>query len=159
MLTDGANNLGSGPMRLWHFALVAMILAPVGVTPAVADGMLVHSHHMHSSVFFSHSHWLGGFNNFNKFSSFDRFSRFSRFNRDQAFGLAGGQSFGLVGDGFFGVSGDGVANPSYIVIPPPSSGPVRMAMSRPVTEERPTVETTASGVTIIRGPGSHHLTP
>jgi hypothetical protein len=154
-------------MRVWHFALVAMILVPVGVTPAVASGMSSHTHHMHSHVFFR-SHWINRLNNFDNlnnfgtfstFSTFNSFDRFNRFDGNSSFGLAGGQSFGLAGDGFFGVSTDGIANPGYVVVAAPTSAPVRMAMSRPAIEERPTVETTASGVTIIRGPGSHHLTP
>ena len=152
-------------MRLWHFALIAMILVPVGVTPAVASGTSFQTHHMHLGVFFGRSHWLSRFNNFNNFSNFSNFNRFSsfdrfsRFDRNRSLGLADNPSFGLFGGGFLGVSADCIGNPGFVVVAAPTSAPVRMAMSRPVTEERPTVETTASGVTIIRGPGSHHLTP
>ncbi|HZS82104.1 MAG TPA: hypothetical protein VFA50_04490 [Stellaceae bacterium] len=49
--------------------------------------------------------------------------------------------------------------PGIVIIGAPSSSPAP-SMPRPTAEEeRPTVETTASGVTIIRGPGSHHLPP
>jgi hypothetical protein len=130
-------------MRLWLVVLVAVILAPFGIAPAVADGMSFHSHSIRPG-FVSRHH-----------------RHFNRFDRSHAFGIADNGFFGsgLVGNGFFGDAGfglpaEGTTNPAYIIV---ASSGAPMPMSRPVAEERPTVETTASGVAIIRGPGSHHL--
>jgi hypothetical protein len=57
-------------------------------------------------------------------------------------------------DGDWAWNGGGAA-------PPPASAPNYLLPPRPrfATEERPSVETTSQGVTIIRGPGSHHVAP
>jgi hypothetical protein len=59
------------------------------------------------------------------------------------------------GSGYGYGSGYGISAPPVVVIdrePPP-------APPRPAAEARPSVETTPSGVQIVRGPGSRHVAP
>jgi hypothetical protein len=79
------------------------------------------------------------------------FPRFSRWAGGYGNGFGGGYGYyGLGGYDLGGyIDGAGASAPGQAVIamaPPPRSP----------GDDRPTVETTTSGVTIIRGPGSHH---
>jgi len=67
--------------------------------------------------------------------------------------FAGGFGYGALGDvgGFPAAS----AEPRVIVVAMPAAS----ATPRRPEDERPTVEQTASGVTIIRGPGAHTYAP
>ena len=47
--------------------------------------------------------------------------------------------------------------PVIIMVAPPQAAPPKPR--RPATEARATVEKTPEGVTVIRGPGSHHIAP
>jgi hypothetical protein len=118
-----------------------------------------------------------------RFARFNRFSRFSDrrfrnrfdgefnngffpfgFGSDFGFPIGFGGDFGFPigfgGDfGFpFGSWGDfGWPSPSTQLIQPAVTGDPPAAAPRPQRYEPPTVETTSSGVTIVRGPGSRHF--
>jgi hypothetical protein len=67
--------------------------------------------------------------------------------------------WGYFPDWDWGWGGDWAANGGNAVAPP---APAFLPPPRPAgyaADTRPSVETTAQGVTIIRGPGSHHLAP
>ena len=89
-------------------------------------------------------------------------TRFGGFANNGFFGGRGfgdrGFGGGYWGGGYFGGTGYDLGG---FVDPPagPAREPTVIAMApppRPLGDDRATVETTASGVTIIRGPGSHH---
>ena len=149
--------------------LVALAAAPAMANQMVVRGSVPHHHHFffrHSHVFFRNSNQVAlfGQNPFFPNSFSPTFTLASPFiAQPLPFGTwAGGWGAGTFGGGFGapvalgegGGFGDGGAavEPRVIVVAAPFAGqPQRQA-----EYERPTVEQTASGVTIIRGVGSHH---
>ena len=135
--------------------------------PALANQMVVHGsvpHHHHHHVFFHHHNRIFFASPVNPFFS-PTFTLASPFiAQPLPFGTwAGGWGSGAFGGGFgapvalggvggFPDSSGAAAEPRVIVVAAPFGG----APPRPPEAERPTVEQTASGVTIIRGVGSHH---
>jgi len=115
----------------------------------------------------SGAHFFAGFGSGRRFLADGRFGHFNRFSRfsDRRFRnrFDGGFNngffpFGFSGDfGFpFGSWGDfGWPFPSNQLIQPAVTDDPPVA-PRPQRYEPPTVETTPSGVTIVRGPGSRH---
>jgi len=164
------------------FALIAAVILMVAAmswlaTAAGARGMGGGSHGgSHGSHSFAGARSFGGAHSGARFGRHffvdDRFARFNRFSRfsDRGFRnrFDGGFNngffpFDFSGDfGFpFGSWGDfGWPFPSSQLIQPavtddpPAAPPVA---PRPQRYEPPTVETTPSGVTIVRGPGSRHF--
>jgi len=68
-----------------------------------------------------------------------------------------GYSYGYFGDDL-GYEQAPAAAPTAVIVgePSPPAYPVRVTSER---DEHATVETTPEGVTIVRGPGSHHIAP
>jgi hypothetical protein len=62
-----------------------------------------------------------------------------------------GSPFILPGGSFDGDAVPGVASGTPMAVPP--------RLRRSAVEERASVETTQEGIVIVRGPGSHHLSP
>ena len=152
--------------------LVALAATPAMANQMVVRGSVPHHHHF----FFRHNHVF--FHNGNQVAIFGQNPFFFSANpffsptftlsspfiaQPLPFGTwAGGWGAGTFGGGFGapvalgqgGGFGDGgaAAEPRVIVVAAPFASPPQ----RPPEYERPTVEQTASGVTIIRGVGSHH---
>jgi hypothetical protein len=139
--------------------LIALVASPALANQVVVRGTIPHHHqhfffrHHHNHVFFSSA--------INPFFT-PTFTLASPFIA-QPLPFAtwpGGWGGGAFGGGFgapvaFGDVGGfaegGAAEPRVIVVAAPFREPARRA-----EDERPTVEQTASGVTIIRGVGSRH---
>jgi hypothetical protein len=130
--------------------LVACLLALVA-SPAAADrvrhrdaddGLRMHRHHS----FFSRFSQVSPFSPFFRLRHGGPFSPFATtfpIGFDDGFGFGGFDA----GAGFGGAPGIVMLN-----APPVAAA----APARPMIDDRPSVERTAQGVTIIRGPGSHH---
>jgi hypothetical protein len=136
---------------------LGLLLVALSALPAVAG----HGGGTHFS-FRSHARFAGHFNHFNGFSRFNNFNGsfgsfgfnsfgFNRFNRFNRFGSSG---FGWGWGDWADWDGAGYGGPSGMVIvlaaPPPA------AYAPPPPPAKATVETEA-GVTVFRGPGSHHM--
>jgi len=134
-------------MRL---TLPVALLLSLPALPAAANSFHGHgsagmaNHHF----FFHHQHFpFHGFHRQNPFWAWNG----RGWNGGWGWGWGGPADWGWGWDWNNGAPGAMTAAQPYAFPPPP---PQRLAQ-----DERPTVETTATGVTIIRGPGSHHVLP
>jgi hypothetical protein len=114
------------------------------------------SSHPHFARNFNHFNGFNRFNNFNgSFGSFGfAFNSFDRFGRSRSFTPSGwGWGWGPADwDNWDGWTGGGGAPGTVIVL----AGASPTAYAAPPPPAKATVETEA-GVTVFRGPGSHHL--
>jgi hypothetical protein len=141
---------------------LGLLLVALSALPAAARGSV----HVH---FGSHPHFVRHFNHFNHFNGFSSLSfngsfgsfgfnsfGFNRFGRSRfsGWGWSSGSGWGSGwGDwaDWDGGQGYGGASGTMIVLAgPPTAAPA------PSPPAKATVETEA-GVTVFRGPGSHHL--
>lgn len=132
-------------------SLSLLLLVALGAAPAVAGGrsgghVSFGFHSGHASGFHGSHFFAGQFGH--PFHS-QQFGQ-SRFFAPFAWGDWG---WGDWAD-WDGGGGGGPGSVVVLAMAPPAPP----AAARPQTEARASVETTTAGVTIIRGPGSHHLT-
>lgn len=80
----------------------------------------------------------------------------SRSGRFGQFGTAFPWDFGSWDAGGLGYAPVDTS-PRLVVLNAGTPGPLPALPTRSAVDDRPTVETTPSGVQIVRGPGSHHL--
>ncbi|MBV9521802.1 MAG: hypothetical protein JO010_03355 [Alphaproteobacteria bacterium] len=133
-------------MRNWPLVILGAALAAAAV-PATAGEMRSHGH-MSSH----HHHGFNARRNAPFFFTAQSFARHRRFAGDR-FG-----SFGFDSTGFVGLPWDDGRNGVQTLVVAAEPGmAVPVAMANPIGEARPTVEITADGVAVIRGPGSRHL--
>ncbi len=136
--------------------LLGLLLVALAAPPSVAGhGGGAHFSGSHAHFSGSHAHFVNRFNNFNGsfgnfgfgFNSFNRFGR-SRFSSGWGWGWGGGLADWDNWDG-----GPAGGAPGTIIV---LAGAPSAAYAPPPPPAKATVETEA-GVTVFRGPGSHHL--
>jgi hypothetical protein len=133
--------------------LLGLLLVALTAPPAVA-GHGGGAHFSGSHAHFSGSHFVNRFNNFNgSFGNFGfAFNRFNRFGRSRfSSGWGWGSGPADWGDWNGGPAYGGA--PGMVIV---LAGAPPAAYAPPPPPAKATVETEA-GVTVFRGPGSHHL--
>lgn len=147
--------------------LLAFLAQPAMANQMMVRGSVSHHHHVffrHNHVFFHHHNRIFFASAINPFAFSPTFTLASPFiAQPLPFSTwPGGWGSGAFGGGWAPVAlGDvggfpaASAEPRVIVVAMPAAS----ATPRRPEDERPTVEQTASGVTIIRGPGAHTYAP
>ncbi len=121
---------------------LGLVLVALSALPAAARGSV----HVH---FGSHPHVVRHFHHFNHFKAFG-FNRFNRFGNSRFFG------WGDWADGDVGAGDGGPSGTVLVLAAPPTTAPPTAAPEPRASPPQATV-VTEGGVTVFRGPGSHHL--
>ena len=153
-------------MRDWLAISLAIGVLAIGAVPASAGGSSGHrGHHNHGTFRFSQGDVLPSFASTNSLAALESHAPLisNGFNSEftsRGFTSRGTGDLGLLDSGW-GSWGWGGWPDTYPALTMPSAQRVIVvrAPRRSAAEERPTVEMTPSGVQIVRGPGSRHVTP